>query len=446
MHLVVALPATAPLLGAATAPLLSASALSAFALRDTAAGQSISPPMLSFCIALGFSNVGLLPLAHPIYDICASRALPLAVSLGLLSASGAASAGESGGDGGGSTGALRPVLAAFGIGAVGTILGSLAAYRLCTASLLTRPAAACAAGLMGATYIGGSANFFAVATANRAAVRFPGLLPSLLAADLALMGLFLLALTAAARAPLLRRLYPEPMMGVDNKASPSSRVAIPQSSPPPPPPSPPPPLLGTSLLPASASRGWRRRLGDMGALAAATLAAAICSQAASALEAACGIPGSGIVSLCAVSTAAGAALSRRLPALAARLAVPLGDSSLLLGCLFLASVGASARLAELLAAGPAAAVFSTVVLAVHLVVMLVGVRLANRVCGAGISIAHMVIASNANVGGSGTAIAMASALGWSELVAPAAMCGALGYASATAVGLGLEALLLGGGA
>ena len=47
-----------------------------------------------------------------------------------------------------------------------------------------------------ATYVGGSANFFGVAAATHAAARHPGLLPSLLAADLALMGVYLLLLTA----------------------------------------------------------------------------------------------------------------------------------------------------------------------------------------------------------------------------------------------------------
>ena len=57
--------------------------------------------------------------------------------------------------------------------------------------------------------MGGSANFFGVAAATHAAARHPGLLPSLLAADLALMGVYLLLLTAAARSPPLRRLYPD---------------------------------------------------------------------------------------------------------------------------------------------------------------------------------------------------------------------------------------------
>ena len=68
------------------------------------------------------------------------------------------------------------------------------------------------------------------------------------------------------------------------------------------------------------------------------------------LERACRVPGSGIATLCALSTLAGGALARRAPRLAGRLAQPLADVSLGLGCLFLASVGATARLAELVRA------------------------------------------------------------------------------------------------
>ena len=129
-----------------------------------------------------------------------------------------------------------------------------------------------------------------------------------------------------------------------------------------------------------------------------------------------------------------------------RIAQPLSDISLGLGCLFLASVGATARLAELVAAGPAAAAFASTVLVTHCLFLMLGVLLANRLTNADISLAHLVVASNANVGGSGTAIAMASAMGWRALVAPAALCGALGYATATTVGVGLQAALVRGGA
>ena len=144
-----------------------------------------------------------------------------AVALGLLSAGGAQTER--------SAQRLRPMLTAFLIGAAGTVLGSLLAFRLCHPMLLARPAAANAASLMCATYVGGSANFFAVATATRAAARHPGLLPSLLAADLALMGVYLLVLTAAARAPSLRTAFPA--VANDGDETESARgIATPSSS------------------------------------------------------------------------------------------------------------------------------------------------------------------------------------------------------------------------
>ena len=120
-----------------------------------------------------------------------------------------------------------------------------------------------------------------------------------------------------------------------------------------------------------------------------------------------------------------------------------------------ASVGAAAKLAELLAAGPAAALVAATVLSVHCAVMVGGCRLANRALehlgrrskGSGgprpVSLPELLIASNANVGGVGTAVAMAGAMGWTRLIAPAAACGALGYAAATLLGVGLHALLRG---
>ena len=127
--------------------LLGAAGLS-YLLRSTELGVRLSPPMLAFTFALGLSNVGVLPATHAGYDACVGVALPLSVSMGLLSApaaAGAASAAPA------STAVaasptsppaapdvdarLGAALLAFAIGAVGSALGALLAFALAAVSL-----------------------------------------------------------------------------------------------------------------------------------------------------------------------------------------------------------------------------------------------------------------------------------------------------------------------
>ena len=136
----------------AVGPLLTASAVAAVALQDSAVGRAVSPPMLSFAFALGLSNAGLLPTSHPLYVAVSSQVLPLAVALSLISAAGGAlEPAAAAGSAPPGPSPLRPTLIAFALGALGTLAGSLVAYCVCSPQLLARPAAATAAGLMCAT-------------------------------------------------------------------------------------------------------------------------------------------------------------------------------------------------------------------------------------------------------------------------------------------------------
>ena len=133
----------------AVGPLLTTSAAAAVALQDSAVGRAVSPPMLAFAFALGLSNAGLLPTAHPLYAAVSSHALPLAVALSLISAAGGAlEPAAAAGSAPSGPSPLRPTLVAFALGALGTLAGSLVAYCLCSPRLLARSAAATAAGLM----------------------------------------------------------------------------------------------------------------------------------------------------------------------------------------------------------------------------------------------------------------------------------------------------------
>lgn len=389
----------------ASATLLASSA-AAFALQSTPPGRLLSAPMLSFSLALGLSNVGLLPLAHPSYDLCTGTLLPISVCLGLLST--AAMPVEARG---GSKGSLTPMLMAFTIGAFGTLLGALCAFATCAkVQLLPPTAAAAAAALLCATYIGGSANFFGVAAALPTE-QVGALIPALLAADLGLMGLYFGLLAAAAQWPALQRRFPEAQTAAEPAAGSAAEAVVPATA-----------------------RGapW--------VVVTAVLAAVVATLGGRAAERRLQLPGSAILLLSVASSASARLLAERRPVVAQQLRV-LAAPSLLLSCLFLGSLGAAARLEQVLAAGPAAAVCAGIVLSVHCVTLLLGCGAANR-AGAVISLRELLVASNANVGGSATAMAMATGRRWYDLLSAAAMCGTAGYASATLIGLTLFRLLV----
>ena len=103
----------------AVGPLLTASAGTALALQNSTVGKAASPPMLGFTFALGLSNAGLLPTAHPLYATVSSHALPLAVALSLISAAGGAlEPAAAAGSAPSGPSPLRPTLVAFALGAL----------------------------------------------------------------------------------------------------------------------------------------------------------------------------------------------------------------------------------------------------------------------------------------------------------------------------------------
>jgi len=352
-----------------------ATGAAALAAERTRWGRSVSGAVLAIAGGFVLSNAGVLPAHAPTYDVVWSYLVPLAIPLLLVRADLRRILREAG-----------PILLAFALGAAGTVVGTVVAFRLVPLGEEGYKLA----GVFCASYIGGSINY--VATAQTLALHSPDLLAAGVAADNLVMTLYFLVLFALPSVAWLRRRYPQ-RAGIASGGSESSPLS--------------------SAEPITA----------LGLLTALAFAATTCAGGF-ALAVAAGAPAAGILILTALAVLAATLFPRRLAALAG--ADQLG---VVLMQVFFATIGAGAHVGTVLRVGPSLFVFAAVILAVHLAVLLLAGRLVRA------DLKELVVASNANMGGPATAAAMAVARGWRGLVIPAVLCGTLGYAVATFIGV-----------
>jgi uncharacterized membrane protein len=359
------------------AVLLVAAAAGLLAER-TRWGARLSAAVVSIAVTFALSNLGVIPVDAPAYDVVWGYFVPLAIPLLLLKADLARILREAG-----------PTLFAFAAGAVGTLLGALVAWRLVPLG----DEGWRFAGIFSATYVGGSMNF--AATSKALGLEAGDLLTAGVAADNLVMTIYFLSLFAMAASAPLQRAFPR-RAGRGEGAG------------------------GAAAVAGDASR---IRLSELAA--ALALSAVLCAAgrwAAGAL----GQPAAAILVITALAVALATLFPRRLSGLSGAT-----EAGTLLMQVFFAVIGASANVAVVLRAGPALFLFAAVILAVHLAFILAAGKVMK------LDLAEILVASNANVGGPTTAAAMANARGWDTLVTPAVLCGTLGYAIATFLGTAL---------
>jgi len=343
-------------------------------------GSKLSAVVISILGTFLLSNLYIIPTSAPAYDIVWSYLVPLAIPLLLFKANLKRIIKEAG-----------PTLLAFVFGGIGTIIGTVLAFYLIPLGKHAWQLAA----IFSSTYIGVSMNY--VAAAEAVQLRSGDILAAGIAADNLVMAVYFLVLFALPSVKLLQKFYPNKRLDLNNNEENSDDKLIEESN----------------------------KLSLMDMAKALAIGFVVCAIGF-ALADLTGIKGTGILIITALVVIAATVFPKQMGEIKG--ADKIGT---LLMQIFFAAIGASANIMVVLKFGPALFIFAALILTVHLFFLLLAGYIFK------LDLAELVIASNANMGGPTTAAAMAVARKWKSLVIPAILCGTLGYAIATFIGVAL---------
>jgi uncharacterized membrane protein len=369
--------------------LLAGAVTAALALeRRTKVVRALGAALVGILFGMLLSNLGVIPGASPAYDFLGGPVVYAAIVLSLLTVDvrSVVNAGPT-------------MLGAFALGAAGSALGAVTGAFLLADAI--GPETWKLAGQYTATYVGGGVNFAAVG----AALETSGELFSAgIAADVVVTALWM---AACLTVPVL---FAARKRGAEGAALSTADAD----------PTPDAPSGLHQTLRSSVTAIGLHDLGLMSVLVLGTLWASDALGAALA-------PVPGVLFLTTIALA----LAQLRPVRALRGAGVLGNYMLLV---FLASNGASSVFANIVAIGPPIVYFALITVTVHgLVIFVLGSL-------AGFDLKTLAVASQANIGGPASAVALATARGYGDQLLPGVAVGLLGYAGGTYVGFAVAAV------
>lgn len=341
-------------------------------------GRKYSGVMLLMCVAIVLSNLKIIPTVAPAYDAVWDYLVPIAIPLLLFEADLKRIVRESG-----------PTLTAFLIGSATVVIGVIVGVVVLDLGEFEAELA----GILTGSYIGGSLNFAAVAEASD--MQEGSLLSAAIAADNVATNLhFLFILFLPGIAWFAR-----------NYKNQHAQEAV--------------PLDGAEQH----SVHEIMRL-DLAGLLFALALAFLFAAAGNWLAGFVGKPQFAIL----VTTALTLVFATLLPGLVKKLSGHVEAGTVMM-FIFLASVGATADIWQLIEAGPILFVFVTIIITVHTSLLLAIGKVLK------IDLAELAMASAVCIGGPSSAPALASAKGWKNLLIPGVLAGSFGYAIGSFAGV-----------
>jgi uncharacterized membrane protein len=341
-------------------------------------GRKYSGVMLLMTVAIIMANLKIIPTAAPVYDVVWDYLVPIAIPLLLFQADLKRIIRESG-----------PTLIAFVIGSAAVVAGVFIGVSI----LDLGPNEAELAGIFTGTYIGGSLNFAAVAEAS--GMQDGSMLAAAIAADNVATNLHFLLIILLPGVAWMARNYPTHHM--DNAEQ--------------------QPIGHTDAV---------HRIADLdiaGLLAALALAFLLAAAGAFLAD----IAGASQFAIL-VTTALTLVIATLAPLQIAKLS-GYREAGNVLMFIFLASVGATADIWQLIDIGPVLFVFASIIIVVHLLVIFGLGKLLK------LDLAEIAMASAVCIGGPSSAAAIASAKGWRDLLIPGVLAGSFGYAIGSFIGI-----------
>lgn len=345
-------------------------------------GKTTSGVLWVIMGGVALSNFGVVPFKAPVYDFIGGYLVPLAIPLLLYKADLRRILRESG-----------PVIITFGIACAGTVIGAIAGFYLIDMGDI----GAKAAGTYTGGWTGGAVNFVAVATAVEMT---PDEVSVAISANSVVSIMALISLITLPSIVLVRRLIPSRIMGESERAA---AIAAEDE----------PDRLHTSHV--------------AGALALSFVICAIAYAFADWI----GLSNYAILFVTVLALVAANAFPRALTRLKGDFAL-----GMIIMYLFFAAVGCGTDALAFVDSALNLFFYSVVILAVHLVVVLTAARFLK------IDLAEAIVAAGAALVGPAPAAAIAAARGWKTLVTPGIMCGILGYAIGTFIGVAVAKLLM----